>query len=341
MPTNWPTRLKQQRWRLAAFACLTVGLWLALGYFDRVASWISVEAPANAVQGKTYRFRVRLAGPQRDSQLCADLHWAKNRDSDEGFLAGGGSQSLQSSGGTYDFAIPVTPRSNLHFVHVVIYLSPTGQWEDHTFAATTKKIPVQVQSVEMLQIPFPLYELQHAEPPDSSRGAAMRILTGCLWLLAAALVWRRPPRTARGTVTSTTRKVVIAMLLVAAGIWELAHLESSIGTWARNLAHLQDLYYSRAYAQKALIAFCVAAAVVWFFALSRSRQFLLDPQFWFVIYAVLALTNLLSLHIIDQILGFYWHGLIVVHVANFLCATAACISSVLSPKSSAATAHDS
>ena len=126
---------------LVCFASIAAGLWFWLGRLDRI-DWLVVEGPKQAVMGEPVTLRVSVTQLEAEAMLCMDLHWASNRIAPMGFMVAGEPRAVGKSGGTFDFTIPVPPRDNLRFVNGIIYLSPDGNWNNHTFAATTDLIPI-------------------------------------------------------------------------------------------------------------------------------------------------------------------------------------------------------
>lgn len=315
---------------LICFVSLVAVLWFWLGRWSEV-EWLTVEGPAHVVVGEPVQLRVHLMRAEPEALLCADLHWASDRNTPEGFLAAGDAKAAVHSGGTFDFRIPVPARDHLRFVNGIIYLSPDGQWSNHTFVATTDLIPITLtrdgQAPVLVQ--WPLRQLaEDFARIAPSRSPLLRWAIGLSWLLAAAVLFRRL-RQARhfpAQVTMLPRwGLVLAVGFVLAGVWELAGLENLLGNQARSLARAEDLYYPRAIFQKLVIAVTVAAAVVGLGAAWRkcvARPWLLA----FGLYLTATLVNLLSLHAVDQLAGRSWHGVAFIDAIKLLCAVTAMLS---------------
>lgn len=315
---------------LICFVSLVAALWFWLGRWGEVA-WLTVEGPTHVVVGEPVQLRVHLTRGEQDALLCADLHWASDRNTPEGFLAAGDAKVAVHSGGTFDFRVPVPARDNLRFVNGIIYLSPDGQWSNHTFVATTELIPITRtrDGRAPVLVRWPLRQLaEDFARIAPSRSPLLRWATGLTWLLAAAVLVRqlRPARNVSMQHTKIPRGLMtVAAGFALAGIWELAGLENLLGNQARSLARAEDLYYPRATFQKLVIAVTIAAALVGLALAWRkcvARPWLLA----FGLYLAVTLVNLLSLHVVDQFAGRSWHGVAFVDAMGLLCAVTAMVS---------------
>ena len=281
--------------------------------------------------GESVQLRVHLTRAEPEALLCADLHWASDRNTPEGFLAAGDSKAAVKSGGTFDFRIPVPARENLRFVNGIIYLSPDGQWSHHTFVATTDLIPITLTRADQapVLVRWPLRQLaEDFDRINPTKSPVLRWAVGLAWLLAAAVLVRRLQRArnvpAPGTMISRWG-LLLAAGFALAGVWELAGLENLLGHQARSLARAEDLYYPRAIFQKLVIAVTIAAALVGLALAWRkcvARPWLLGLG----LYLTVTLVNLLSLHVVDQFAGRAWHGVVFVDAIKLLCAVTALVS---------------
>ena len=100
------------------------GIWSLLGRMDDDVAWLTVEAPGHAVAGEALPLRVQVTGLKEPSQLAINLHGAVVRDGANDFLAPGGAKAVGKEGGRFDFEIMVHPRTDLHFVNAILFLSP-------------------------------------------------------------------------------------------------------------------------------------------------------------------------------------------------------------------------
>lgn len=313
---------------LALFAVITVSVWLGLERLGNKVDWLTLEGPTLVEPGTTVNFRVQTGRILTNGFLCVDLHWASDRNSPQGFLAAGIAQAIHQTNRTFDFSVAFPARDQLRFVHAILYLTPDGNWSNHTFAATSALIPVTTNGerhaakLERL----PLYQLDEGRLPASTpKFSLLRWLTGATWLFAAAMLvrqMRRNPIQPAYPGVSKCGWVTLAIGLVLAGVWELGGLENTLGTWARSVARTEDVYYQRAGFQKAVSSMVVALVLVLFWVGRRHQRLRLLPL-GFGLYLALALVNLLSLHAIDRFAAIAWHGLVLVDVLKFLCAAVA------------------
>lgn len=289
--------------------------WWGLGRLEPRASWLRVEAPPRAVFGQKLSLRVHVGPLPEPTCLCVDLHWAAQHDGPSDYLSGGGFQRVGKEGGDFDFTIPVPPREGARFVLGVIFLSPTGRWNDHTLLADTEHIPVAAPTGQNLEAPLaPIgVNAQRLSLGSHSRGAKLlRGFTGLLLLVAAFLNWRgRGSPSEPATAPGMRCRHWLAVLLALACVWELCGLEGWAGSHVRALARAQDVYYLRAGLQKVVVCLIIATVLAMLLYLRRARSV---ERWAFVVlglYAGLAAISLVSLHAIDHLA---WAGVSVVQL---------------------------
>jgi hypothetical protein len=299
-------------------------IWWGLDRSEPRADWLRVEAPRHAVAGQPLQIRVHLTPLPESARVCADLHWATTRDRIMGCLASGGSQALSKEGGTFDFQIMVTPVTGLRFVAGIIYVSPTGNWPDHTLVAATELIPVNSNPGAQAETRMEWIRLQ--PPDDHSTGHARtamvpRLLTALLFLVATVAA-RRFGQPTEDSPPSSERRwwQILAVLLVGVCLWELFGLETWLAERIRALAQASDLYYPRMVVQKLVISMTGAATVAFLIVVWRARR----PLRWLLLslglYLLISAVNLVSLHTIDRIADLSWQGVSLVQALKLGCA---------------------
>lgn len=309
---------------LTCFAGIAAGLWFWFGRLEHI-DWLRVDGPPHAVVGEPVTLRVHVTQLEAEAMLCVDLHWASDRNTPMGFLAAGKPRAVGKTGASFDFTIPIPTRNNLRFVNGIIYLSPDGDWNNHTFAATTELIPitttpgVRATGLVWLSVRQLAEAPTHVTPPQSSW---LRWATGLAWLLCAGMFGRQywRARESSGPASRASRFGLAFVLGFAlAGIWELAGFENTLGTWARALARAEDAYYPRVIFQTAVISVTVAAVIIWL-GLGVRRRAIPLWRLSFGFYLAIATVNLFSLHAIDQYAAAAWHGFTLVAALKFSCA---------------------
>ena len=301
-------------------------VWWGLDHWERPAAWLRVEAPRRAVVGQTLALRMHLAPLAEPARLCADLHWGTTRDTSMGYLGTGGSKPVDKEGGTFDFEISIPPARGVRFVTGILFLSRTGNWEDHTLVAATKLIPVSSNTADKVEMRL---EPLRVQPPgdattDHPRPAtAPRWLTALLFLFAAMAAWGGGP-SAGGSSEGLDRAnrwwQVLAVAMALSCLWELFGLESWLGAQARAIARAKDLYYPRAVFQKIVISVSIAATVLFFLFIRRVRSTYRLLLASFALYLAISGVNLVSWHPIDRVADLSWHGLTLVQALKLSCA---------------------
>ena len=313
---------------LALFVVVAVVIWFWLGSNGTEVGWLTVETPPRAIAGESLPIRVNVVGLKETTRLCVDLHWSSDRDSSKEFLASGGSKSIGKEGGIFDFEIMVRPMKELRFVHGIIYLSPTGNWDDHTFVARTDLVPVTNnrdgsnstltrRSVDQLD--------ETRQEKIARPSSILRWVTGTLLLTASVLAWMsfHYALAVHETLGSARRWwLVLATGLVLAAAWEILGLEDRIGNLARAWARAEDVYYPREWFQRMSISIIFAAATVVLGFVWRNRLPCRSPLIFFGLYLAILSVNLLSLHTLDKYAGTLWHGVSLVDGLKLVCAAA-------------------
>ncbi len=309
---------------LILLAVAAAAIWWLLDRSEPRADWLHVEAPRRAVAGQPLPLRVRLAPQAEPTRVCVDLHWAATHNETVGCLASGGSKAVGTEGGTFDFEIPVRPVEGLRFVAGIIYLTRTGNWEDHTLAASTALIPVSTDPNGGAETRLEPVRLQ--PPADRAGGhprppTFLRWLTALALLAAAATAWNANLTTERSAPGGGTRRGQrLAVLLALAGLYELSGLDSWLGAHARAMASTGDFYYLRAAFQKAAISLTGAAMIGLLVFLRRARRAHRLLLAAFGLYLGIAAANLVSLHALDRVANLSWQGVPLVEALAFTCA---------------------
>lgn len=191
MPFKWKPTIKRRRAKFILLLAAMVGAWWWLDYLGDGVKWLRVEATRHAVVGEPLTVRIHLAGLTEATYLCADLHWTNRRDASNGYLTSGGAKPVGREGGSFDFEIMVHATNGLRFVNVIIFLSQTGDWHDHTFAAATGLIPVASSHAdgtpELSRVPIHL--LEDSGRDDLRSTEIPRLITALLLLGSAVIAW--------------------------------------------------------------------------------------------------------------------------------------------------------
>ena len=105
---------------------------------NKAFDWISFDVPEKVTPERPFEARVHLKGKGIDSKLKlrADLHWGRSGGGFGGMNAWGGEAQEISGAGPYVFRFkPVSKPGLSHFI-VTVWLTPTGEWSDHTEIAS-------------------------------------------------------------------------------------------------------------------------------------------------------------------------------------------------------------
>jgi hypothetical protein len=224
-----------------------------------------------------------------------------------------------TEGGSFDFPISVPPRENLRFVNGVVYLTPTGNWNDRTRAVFTDPIQVTINgpdSVSESFEPLRMHSVSAASKVFHRPSAFSRALLSLLLLAATVLAWL--PKPSCGPNSRWLRTLAVGLALAC--VWELLGLEGWLGERARALAKAEDVYYRRFGVQRLLSTAVIIATLVVITMVTRVRRGSRLVIAAFVIYVGVSLLSLLSLHALDRLGAISWHGLTLVRAVKLGCA---------------------
>ncbi|MFP4058633.1 MAG: LamG-like jellyroll fold domain-containing protein [Candidatus Brocadiia bacterium] len=96
--------------------------------------WVTVTAPRQVAVGQRFDVKLRVTGAGEGEKICAHLHWLKKAGWG-GFNAWGGMAKEVEGEGPYTFTFTPEAKPGLAQFSLLIYLSPTGDWKDHTKVA--------------------------------------------------------------------------------------------------------------------------------------------------------------------------------------------------------------
>ena len=309
-------------------------MWLGLDRAGDKVDWLRVETPRVALENESLPIRIHLGELKQSTQVCVDLHWSPDRNSAGDFLASGGSKRVGPEGGSFDFEVTVPPREGLRYVHGIIFLSPTGEWEDHTFVAATDPIRVSTNRGAEDSSLTRLSVHQQEEPlprTASNSSSILRWANGVLLLAASILAginFRSTPEAQQSSSIARRLWLIVATALALAAGWELFDLENRVGNLARAWARAEDVYFSREGLQRMSVSAIVSAAIVLLSVVWSKRWPGRSLLVFFGLYLVVSCTNLLSLHTLDKFGGISWHGVSLVDGLKFISVMAVLIATI-------------
>jgi len=333
------TRIKRRAGVVAALVLVFAATWVVLDRTEHRPGWLTVEAPAAAVVGQPLEIRVTLKKSVQATEIVCTLHRAGADRKIRGYLASSGPPREAGGGETYLFRFDVLDNTSLVFVSAVIYLSPTGSWQDRTQAAHTKLIPVKPADASRAVYPLKttsVFTSTSAAEDDSAERTARQPRPGpspwahpiifAILISSAALcrstAGRKRPDASPTETRERTVWLSFAAVFAVGAFLELSGVVGHLAAWGRRLAEETNLYDLRKPFQKALMAAMAAAALGLFLLFIRALRKRSSPLFlWWVgmglaAYLSASLISALSFHAVDVVRGMIWHGLSPVDVAR-------------------------
>jgi hypothetical protein len=251
--------------------------------------------------GEPFHIKVTLRQPISLNDVRVDLHWATGRREPRGFLVEAALTSEETA--TLDATVRIPSRADLGFVQVVVFVSPSGMWADHTLAATSEQIAVRhVSSAPASSVlnPLAVYDDTATDPAVPADSYVLNICITLLWLTSVVVLRRH-------STEPGAAPLLVACLLAAS--WELLPIEGALSRSARSVMLEQGLYYQRQ-AFQVFASTVVIATVAGFVALTTggNRVWRLAwIGFW--IWTGITLIGLISLHAVDKVLAMNAAGL--------------------------------
>ncbi|MGA2531487.1 MAG: hypothetical protein ABSG19_00480 [Candidatus Aminicenantales bacterium] len=323
------------------------------------ANWLKVEAPAYAVVGRPLDVRLTLGEVPESSLLVVNIYLLGKNHAGVGRLPAPSPPVPARSGGVYSFRIDVKEVEKLALIQLVIYLTPTGDWELRTHGASSAGIPVKAagsppagpalrayRASIILRSPHPEAVFRPGARPDgpgvpaAPRGPFRFVLFGLLGstgLVCLARMMRGRRRPGRGAAGGRLFWLAAATVLFAAVFWEVFNLEERLSTWGRRIIVDLDVYYFRQSYQKAVIALIAAgfAGVLLLSsrAISRNRAGLYPALAGLALagYGCLALAGALSFHYMDVVKSISLARIPLIDIVKAACAGAVFILGLIAP----------
>lgn len=345
---------RNRRWLTAAALVLVfAATWIALSLTEDRPGWLLVEAPETAVVGQPLEIRVTLKKSVGSAQIDCTLQRADADRRDWGYLASSGPARPAAGGQAYSFIFTVPERENTAFAFALIYLSPTGKWQDGTRAVTTMYMPVKrdgtaaagpgLRKTRTYRYPTDAEAAKAKARPARPRGRPsvwVHPVLGALLLAAAALTAIKAGRSRTSGLPGETGAwavwLAFAALLAVSAAVELSGIAGHVTAWGRRLAEERGVYELRLPAQKAIMAALAAACLGLFILFIRavgrtgSHRYLWWSGIGLAAYLALSFVSVLSFHAVDAARGLVWHGVSPVDAARGAGAMVTLVAALLS-----------
>jgi hypothetical protein len=285
------------------------------------------------VIGRTIEIRITLKASVKPTMINCSLHRANAERKGWGLLAAREPSRPAAGGGTYSFVFTVPEREDTAFVFGLVYLSPTGRWEDGTRAATTKYVPyvrdepaaelAALRKTTTYWYPTAAEEQKEREKAKTARPPGRPSLwvhpvLGLLLIAAAALATLKARRSVADRPGADVERAVwlaFAVLLLGCAAAELSGLGGHLAAWARRLAEARKVYELRRPFQQTIMAAMAAGGLGFLFLFMRAvRRPGSHRSIWWAaiglgLYLAMSLASVLSFHAVDAARKLLWHGI--------------------------------
>ena len=227
--------------------------------------------------------------PPGPAQIDCTLHHANAEKKGWGYLASSGPPQPAVAGKTYSFVFTVPDREDTAYAFAIIYLSPTGKWQDGTRAVSTKYIPLIREGGPATAIGLrktPVHRYPTAAESERMKTRAVRprgrpsvwihpVLAALLLAAAFSAVragGRSKAAALPGEAGERTVWLVFAALLAVGAALEISGIAGHVAAWGRRLAEQQGVYELRRPFQKAVMAATAAASLGLFILFIRATR---------------------------------------------------------------------
>ena len=349
---NDPNRRRLIVAAAAALVLVFAVAWIVLDLTEDRPGWLVVEGPENAVVGRRIEVRVRLERSAGPGQIDCTLHHANAEKKGWGYLASSGPPQPAVAGKAYSFVFTVPDREDTAYVFAIIYLSPTGKWQDGTKAVSTKYIPLIREGGAATAIGLrktPVHRYPTAAEAERMKTRAVRprgrpsvwihpVLAALLLAAAFSAVkagGRSKAAALPGEAGERTVWLVFAALLAVGAALEMSGIAGHVAAWGRRLAEQQGVYELRRPFQKAVMAATAAGSLGLFLLFIRatrrpgSHRCLWWAGIGLAAYLAVSFVGVLSFHAVDSARRLVWHGVSPVDAARGAGAAVALVASWL------------
>lgn len=316
------------RLTLGTVLLVFIATWMAIDRAERLGrirnrpGWLTVEASPLAVVGQPFELRVALEDLPGSEKIVCGLRWTASDRRISGGLASAGPARETRGGETLSFRVEVKDNEEMRFVAAVIYLSPTGRWQDRTRGASTELIPVRPAGFKG-EIPPPraLGTYPTPTPEEEARGDSKREARGgalnvflrpllafalvAAGVLCAVLAVRQNRGRPRGGRLARAAWAGFALLMLLFGFLEAFDVPGRLTEWVRLASMEHNVYELRRPAQGAVaVAAAVGAASLFLYLIraaskSRDHRWLWATGIGVIVYLSLTLVGMLSFHPVD------------------------------------------
>ena len=330
--------------------------WSILDRSERRPRWLVAEAPRTAFAGRPLEIRVTLKEPAGPTRIVCTLHRAGSDRRLREHIASSGPAREAAGGGIHVFRFEVPDREDLVFVSAIVYVSPTGSWQDRTRAAHTKLIPVRrdspagdLQGLEKIRIYRSTTAAEEAAALAAGEDAAREPRREAsswdhpilfILLLSTALVCgvkagRKRPQAGPQEKVGRTIWLAFAAVFILSAFLELSGIVGHVAAWGRRLAEAGNLYEFRKPFQKALMAGAAAAGFGLSFLFIKAmrrpgfHRYLWGVGIGLAAYLSISFVSVLSFHAVDVVRGMTWRGISPIDGARGAGALVSLIAAVL------------
>ena len=340
----------------AALVIVFAATWVVLDRTEHRPGWLAVEAPAAAIVGQPLEIRVTLKKYVQATEISCTLHRAGADRKIRGYLSSSGPPRDVAGGGTFSFIFEVPEREDMAFASAIIFLSPTGKWQDGTRAVSTKLMPVKRDGTAIGNLGLNktrVYHYSTAAESAAAKAAARGPRRGSSpWAhpiifvilissagLCRAKAGRKMPDATPEETRERTIWLALAAVFVLGAFLELSGVVGHLAAWGRRLAEEENLYDLRKPYQKAAMAAVAAGSLGLFLLFLRamrkpgSHRFVWGVGIGLAAYLSVSFVSVLSFHAIDVVGGMTWHGVSPVDMVRGMGALVSLISAIAALRS--------
>jgi hypothetical protein len=299
--------------------------------------------------GQSISVKVHYRGIEERTRLVANLHWNKKNRQRVGYLVSAGSSPMIVGEGVHEFELPVSEKEGIGFISVVVYLSPTGKWNDRTRAVHTGLIPVRPtgkiseRRIEKTVSPNIISQEKavghnvigaRIESPKEDETRRIKNVSGLIngliiafYAAAVLLSGACALRVGNSRLSGTRRTILwwsITAVLIALSVLVQQTFQTGLTGSGRKLSNLLGWYHRRRLFQRLIIAGTVSGwtsvLVMMIRKIRRSRNISWLALFGTVSLSCLFIVRSISFHYVDELsqIHIFGFGLLAIFEVCFL-----------------------
>lgn len=272
----------------------------------RKADWCLLEYPRYAVRGEGLKIKLTVLEEVPKAKLKIDLHWLDKDNS--GFFTYSRQSFEAFKGNEYVYEWPIKQPSPYEAVFPVVFLSPSGKWNDSLKQAAGQaiflkdKLPVDFFMANLKERPF---FMGYEETIEYQNPSMFRLfLEALLFSLALRLIVYLIILTQNNKAMVEVKALlfILAFVFLIIIVLRISGIDQRLAGFLRRIFHVNQVYHSRRIFQRLGLLSFAGAWLFFQFLVLRYHGFTFNLKLMLLFGALIVLlvfTRYISLHSVD------------------------------------------